>query len=85
MSTTLVVQAITTLMLDNLLTIPGAVIVIAGVVAIYLELRLMIRDREWINILYVIMTLVLVVNMLAASPSIWNFLKTVYYKITEAL
>ena len=85
MSTTLVVQAITTLMLDNLLTIPGAVIVIAGVVMIYLELRLMIRDREWINILYVIMTLVLVVNMLAASLSIWNFLKTVYYKITEAL
>lgn len=85
MSTTLVVQAITTWMLDNLLTIPGAVIVISGVVAIYLELRLMIRDREWVNILYVLMTLVLVVNMLAASPTIWNFIKTVYYKITEAL
>ena len=85
MSTTLVVQAITTLMLDNLLTIPGAVIVISGVVAIYLELRLMIRDREWINILYVVMTLILVVNMLAASPSIWNFIKTVYYKVTGAL
>lgn len=85
MSTTLVVQAITTWMLDNLLTIPGAVIVISGVVAIYLELRLMIRDREWVNILYVLMTLVLVVNMLAASPTIWNFLKTTYYKITEAL
>lgn len=85
MSTTLVVQAITTLMLDNLLTIPGAVIVIAGFVAIYLELRLMIRDREWVNILYVLMTLVLIVNMLAASPTIWNFLKTMYYKITEAL
>lgn len=85
MSTTLVVQAITTWMLDNLLTIPGAVIVISGIVAIYLELRLMIRDREWVNILYVLMTLVLVVNMLAASPTIWNFLKTMYYKITEAL
>lgn len=85
MSTTLVVQAITTWMLDNLLTIPGVVIVISGVVAIYLELRLMIRDREWVNILYVLMTLVLVVNMLAASPTIWNFLKTTYYKITEAL
>lgn len=85
MSTMLVVQAITTWMLDNLLTIPGAVIVISGVVAIYLELRLMIRDREWVNILYVLMTLVLVVNMLAASPTIWNFIKTVYYKITEAL
>lgn len=85
MSTTLVVQAITTWMLDNLLTIPGAVIVISGVVAIYLELRLMIRDREWVNILYVLMTLVLVVNMLAASPTIWNFIKTVYYKVTGAL
>lgn len=85
MSTTLVVQAITTWMLDNLLTIPGAVIVISGIVAIYLELRLMLRDREWVNILYVLMTLVLVVNMLAASPTIWNFLKTMYYKITEAL
>lgn len=85
MSTTLVVQAITTWMLDNLLTIPGVVIVISGIVAIYLELRLMIRDREWVNILYVLMTLVLVVNMLAASPTIWNFLKTMYYKITEAL
>lgn len=85
MSTMLVVQAITTWMLDNLLTIPGAVIVISGVVAIYLELRLMVRDREWVNILYVLMTLVLVVNMLAASPTIWNFIKTVYYKITEAL
>ena len=85
MSTTLVVQAITTWMLDNLLTIPGAVIVISGIVAIYLELRLMFRDREWVNILYVLMTLVLVVNMLAASPTIWNFLKTMYYKITEAL
>lgn len=85
MSTMLVVQAITTWMLDNLLTIPGAVIVISGVVAIYLELRLMIRDREWVNILYVLMTLVLVVNMLAASSTIWNFIKTVYYKITEAL
>lgn len=85
MSTMLVVQAITTWMLDNLLTIPGAVIVISGVVAIYLELRLMIRDREWVNILYVLMTLVLAVNMLAASPTIWNFIKTVYYKITEAL
>ena len=85
MSTTLVVQAITTWMLDNLLTIPGAVIVISGVVAIYLELRLMIRDREWVNILYVLMTLVLVVNMLAASSTIWNFIKTVYYKVTGAL
>ena len=85
MSTTLVVQAITTWMLDNLLTIPGAVIVISGVVAIYLELRLMIRDREWVNILYVLMTLVLVVNMLAASPTIWNFIKTVYYKVTGEL
>lgn len=85
MSTTLVVQAITTWMLDNLLTIPGAVIVISGVVAIYLELRLMIRDREWVNILYVLMTLVLVVNTLAASPTIWNFIKTVYYKVTGAL
>ena len=85
MSTTLVVQAITTWMLDNLLTIPGAVIVISGVVAIYLELRLMIRDREWVNILYVLMTLVLVVNMLAASPTIWIFIKTVYYKVTGEL
>lgn len=85
MSTTLVVQAITTWMLDNLLTIPGAVIVTSGIVAIYLELRLMIRDREWVNILYVLMTLVLVVNMLTASSTIWNFLKTAYYKITEAL
>ena len=81
MSMMQVLMAIITLIVENSMTWTGLITIIVWVVLMYLMFSRMFRDRDPYYIVYILLVTVFSIFVLTASPSIQDFVQSIYNKI----
>lgn len=80
MSMKLVLQAITSLIVDNTLSVPGIITILGWLIVEYLLFRKMFRDRDWFYVLYILLTTMIGFCFLSAAPAVVDFVTMVFNK-----